>query len=166
MSLEGFLGTVTEALGAEGIPAMLTGSLAAAVRGAFRTTTGVDLVIDPTPAALEGFAARMERAGFYVSIDAAREALETRSIFNVIDPGSGWKADLIIRKRRPFSEEEFARREPAEVLGLPMAVTRVEDLIIAKLEWATLGGSARQIEDAQARAPSAFGDQGVEGCHF
>ena len=150
MSLERFLATVTEALGAEGIPAMLTGSLAAAVRGAFRTTMDVDLVIDPTPSALEGFVTRMERAGFYVSIDAAREALETRSMFNVIDPGSGWKADLIIRKRRPFSEEEFARREPAEVLGLQMAVTRVEDLIIAKLEWATLGSSARQIEDVQA----------------
>lgn len=149
MSLERFLGTVTEALTAEGIPAMLTGSLAAAMRGATRATMDVDLVIDPTPRALDRFVDRMEGFGFYVSIEAAHEALATRAMFNVIDPASGWKADLIIRKLRPFSEEEFNRREPAELLGIPVAVSSVEDLVIAKLEWATLGASARQLEDVQ-----------------
>ncbi len=155
MSLERFLGTITEALAAEGIPEMLTGSLAAAVHGASRATMDVDLVIEPTPQQLDRFVGRMEAEGFYVSIEAAREALATHSMFNVIDPSSGWKADLIIRRPRPFSEAEFARREPAELLGVPVAVARVEDLMIAKLEWATLGASARQIEDVQALARMA-----------
>lgn len=110
----------------------------------------VDLVIDPHPEALDAFVRRMERADFYVSLDAAREALADRSMFNVIDPASGWKADLIIRKLRAFAEEEFARREPSDLLGVPLHVARVEDLIIAKLEWATLGSSARQLEDVEA----------------
>lgn len=150
MNLERFLTALADALDAEGIPAMLTGSIAAAVRGASRATMDVDLVIDPTPTALERFVARMESAGFYVSIDAARDALQARSMFNVIDSSSGWKADLIVRKARSFSETEFARREPADALGVPIAVVRVEDLIIAKLEWAQLGASARQLEDVRA----------------
>jgi len=139
--------TVLDGLAAEHIPAMLTGSLAAAVRGATRATMDLDVVIDPNSTALDRFVDRMAAAGFYVSGDAAREALATRTMFNVIDPASGWKADLIVRKQRAFSESEFARRQPSELLGVAMAVATVEDLILAKLEWATLGGSARQLED-------------------
>lgn len=47
----------------------------------------------------------------YVSDVAAREALADRSMFNIVDPESGWKVDLIVRKLRPFSEQEFARRQ-------------------------------------------------------
>ncbi len=150
MSLAKFFGILAEALAAESIPSMLTGSMAAVVRGAPRATMDVDLVIAPTEGALDRFVERIERAGLYVSVDAAREALETKTMFNVIDPTSGWKADLIIRKARPFSEAEFARREPAELLGIEVAVARIEDLIVAKLEWASLGGSARQLDDVRA----------------
>lgn len=147
MSLAGFVAPVMAALADEDIPAMLTGSLAAAVRGATRATMDVDLVIDPTPESLDRFVDRMDAASFYVSREAAHEALSARSMFNVIDATSGWKADLIVRKLRPFSESEFARREPSELLGVPLAVATVEDLVLAKLEWAMLGGSARQLED-------------------
>ena len=34
--------------------------------------------------------------------------------------------------------------------GCPIWVTSVEDLIVAKLEWAKLGASARQLEDVAA----------------
>lgn len=150
VSLERFLRTIAEALAAEGIPAMLTGSVAAAYRGAIRATMDVDLVIDPEPAALERFVTRLHAAGFYASLEAAHEALQSRAMFNVIDPESGWKADLIVRKARPFSDSEFARREPSDFLGVPVAIARTEDLILAKLEWASLGGSARQLEDVRA----------------
>jgi hypothetical protein len=158
VSLERFRRTVSEALAAEKIPAMLTGSMAAAYRGAIRATMDVDLVIDPEPSALERFVARLEGAGFYASPDAAREALRSRGMFNVIDPESGWKADLIVRKARPFSEAEFSRRQPLEFLGVPLAIARTEDLIIAKLEWASLGGSARQLEDVRSLVRLAGAD--------
>jgi len=35
----------------------------------------------------------------------------------VIDLASGWKIDLIIRKLRPFSEEEFRRRQQVNLDG-------------------------------------------------
>lgn len=56
-------------------------------------------------------------AGLYVDRDAAMSAWRTRSQFNAIDPESGWKVDLIVRKDRPFSRREFERRERADLLG-------------------------------------------------
>jgi hypothetical protein len=68
----------------------------------------------------------------------------------VIDLTSGWKIDFIFRKSRAFSREEFKRRQQVTVQELPMFVTTAEDVVIAKLEWAKLGGSLRQIEDVVA----------------
>ena len=150
MTLERLLRAVVEALDAVGIPSMLTGSLAAAYRGARRATMDVDLVIAPTAAALDDFVRRVEALGLYVSLDAAREAFAHQGVFNVVDPETGWKADLIIRKHRPFSEAEFSRREATDFFGVRLAIASVEDVILSKLEWARLGASARQLDDIRA----------------
>jgi hypothetical protein len=141
------LGSVIHALDAAGVPFMLTGSLAAAYYGAGRATMDVDVIIDPTGSQLDALLESLTAPGIYVSHEAAAEALADRSMFNVVDVTSGWKADLIVRKNRPFSEIEFGRRQRAEYEGHPLWVTSVEDLIIAKLEWARLGASSRQLED-------------------
>jgi hypothetical protein len=51
----------------------------------------------------------------------------TTQDLDVIDAASGWKADLVIRKDRPFSVEEFSRRTPAQVLGVHVAIATPED---------------------------------------
>lgn len=144
------LRAVVTALDAAGIPFMVTGSLAAAYHGAGRATLDIDLVIDPTAPQLRSLVEALTRTGTYVSADAALEALEHRSMFNVVDTATGWKADLIVRKDRPFSEKEFERRRPFDYEGTRLWVATVEDLIVAKMEWAKLGGSARQLEDVSA----------------
>ena len=65
-------------------------------------------------------------ADYYVSPEAAREALGRRSMFNVIDFGTGVKADFILRKDRPFSREEFGG-EWATVAGCD-----VRDRVLAR----------------------------------
>ena len=74
--------------------------------------------------------------------------MEQRSSFNVIDEATGWKVDLIVRRDRPFSRMEFARRERAMVAGVPVFVATAEDSVLSKLEWARAGGSDRQLDDA------------------
>ena len=150
MTAESLLRTVAAALDAAGIPFMLTGSVALAYHGAGRATMDIDLVIDPLPDHLDAFVHAMEASGMYASDVAARGALADRSMFNVIDPQSGWKADLIVRKLRPFSEEEFARRQSVDFFGVRLHVATVEDVILSKLEWAKLGASARQLDDVAA----------------
>jgi len=129
------------------IPHMLVGSFSAAAHGAPRATQDIDLVIDSDEARLRVFLRSLPFAEYYVDEDAAIEALRDRTQFNVIDLATGWKIDLIIRKARPFSVEEFERRQPVELEGVRLAVASAEDTIIAKLEWAHAGGSTRQLED-------------------
>ena len=144
------LQTVGRALDAAGIPFMLTGSFASAYHGAGRATMDVDLVIDPTPAQLRALIDGLPASAWYASLEAALEAREQESQFNLIELETGWKVDLIIRKSRPFSRIEFDRRTVIEFEGVRLAVATVEDVILAKLEWASLGGSARQLEDVAA----------------
>ena len=130
------------------IPFMLAGSFASTVHGVPRTTQDIDVVIDPTPASLEVLAGLFSDAEWYFDRDVARDALRRRSQFNVIDLRTAWKIDFIMRKDRPFSEAEFARRTPALVLGLSIPTATAEDTVVAKLEWAKLaGGSERQLRD-------------------
>jgi hypothetical protein len=143
---------VLAALDASDIPYMLTGSFAAAYHGRPRATQDLDFVVAPTAARLVEFARRLAAAGFYVDQGAAQDALRHQSQFNAIHPDTGWKVDFIIRKSRPFSRAEFDRRHEGRLEDLAFKVTSVEDLILAKLEWARLGGSARQLEDAAALA--------------
>ena len=150
MTLEALLRAATDALHDANIPFMLTGSVATAFHGASRATMDIDFVIDPTMAQLERLVTRMQAAGAYVSHEAAHDAFRDRTMFNVIDPETGWKADLIIRKDRQFSVTEFARREAAEFFGTSLHVATLEDVLLSKLEWAKLGASARQIDDARA----------------
>jgi len=53
-----------------------------------------------------------------------------------------------VRKDRAFSREEFARRVPASLLGVPLFMASPEDTVVAKLEWSKQsGGSERQRRD-------------------
>jgi hypothetical protein len=141
------LGRIVAALDAAGIPYMLTGSFASTLFGAPRTTQDIDIVIDPTSGSLEKLLHGFPEDTYYVSREAAREAYGAEGMFNLVDFATGWKVDLIIRKRRPFSQEEFGRRRMVEVLGTRLFVVTAEDVIVAKLEWAKLGESERQLRD-------------------
>lgn len=149
MTAAGFLGVLAAWLRDSGIPFMLTGSVASAYHGAGRATMDVDVVIDPQAIQLDDLLERVIESNAYVSPEAAREALLQHTMFNIVDPSSGWKADLIVRKDREFSAVEFDRRRMANVLGVHIEVATVEDIILSKLEWAKLGGSARQLDDVR-----------------
>jgi hypothetical protein len=142
-----FLARLAALLEAAGIPYMIAGSFASTFHGVARATQDLDLVVDPTGTALDTFLASLDPDVYYVDPDTARDALRRRAQFNVIDMTTGWKADLIIRKARPFSIEELARRQPAELMGTRTYVATAEDSIIAKLEWAKQSDSTRQLRD-------------------
>jgi hypothetical protein len=141
------LAHVTGLLESAGIPYMVAGSFASTFYSSPRTTADMDIVIDPGADALDRLLAGLDPARFYVDADTARDALRRRGMFNAIDMESGWKIDFVIRKARPFSIEEMSRRRRAHLFGADVFVASPEDVIVSKLEWATLGGSARQLRD-------------------
>jgi hypothetical protein len=150
MSASEVLRRITSALDRAGIAYMLTGSFASAHHGAPRSTLDIDIVIAATPPQLRTFVQSLPSAEYYADMGAALEAHKRQSLFNVIDLATGWKIDLIIRKSRAFSQEEFNRRHLVTVQNLPLFVASAEDVLIAKLEWSKLAQSQRQVEDVAA----------------
>lgn len=147
MTFEEFLSVVLAALEDEGVPYMLTGSVASSRYGEPRATNDVDAVVDPSPAQLDSFVGRLRRAGLYVDLDVARTALAERGQFNaaVLD----LKADFIVRKADAFSISAFERRRPVRGRSLVATLVSPEDLILAKLAWAIETGSDRQLRDVE-----------------
>ena len=142
-----FLRRLTENLSAAGIPYMITGSLSSSFHGQPRATNDIDIVVAPSAQQLDSFLSMFDD-DYYLSPEAAKRALRSGGMFNVIESGTGWKADLIIQKSRPFSEEEFNRRVRVDLMVLSVFVTTPEDIILAKLEWSARGESERQYKDA------------------
>jgi hypothetical protein len=142
-----FIRRILELLDRSDIPHMIVGSLASAFHGVPRATQDVDIVVDPTETSLAAFLERLPVESYYVDPETARDALERRTQFNVVDLASGWKADLVIRKHRAFSVEELRRRVRAEIEGVAVAVASPEDTVVAKLEWSALAESERQLRD-------------------
>jgi len=130
-----------------GISYMVAGSLSSSYYGKPRSSQDVDIVIDPDRNSL-GKLIDLLAPEYYVSRPAAIEAMEHRGMFNIIDTHIGWKVDLVIRKARPFSQEEFTRRRPAELMGVQTWVLSPEDSILSKLEWAKGRESVLQLQDA------------------
>ena len=143
-----FLQRVTTALEMHGIPYMLTGSVASSLYGIPRATNDVDIVIAPQRDQLVALVQMFQRLGLTVANEHALSAFRNRDQFNVIDLSRGLKADLILRKDRDFSQTEFDRRHTHEVEGMRLTLASPEDVVLAKLEWAKLGDSERQIIDA------------------
>jgi hypothetical protein len=145
------LAIVVGLLEAQGIPYMVTGSVASSFYGRPRSTHDADVVIDPTAEQLTRFVGSIADAGFYVNAGAARRALQQRTLFNVIEVGTASKIDLIVRRDRPFSVEEFSRRRPVNfAFRSSVVLVSPEDVILSKLEWAQVSGvSERQLVDVR-----------------
>lgn len=147
---EEILGRVVEILDRLAVPYMVTGSIATSYHGRPRATHDADVVIDPTAAQLDALVAALDRSGFHVHPDGAREALRLRSQFNIIEMTAATKIDLIIRKARAFSIAEFDRRQRVDLpFARGVAVITAEDAIVSKLDWARrTGDGERHIRDA------------------
>lgn len=148
MVVENVFRKVREALDLAGIPYMVTGSFVSAIHGVPRATHDIDIVIAPTAQQLAKLIAHFSESDYYAEIEDALQALQHHTQFNIIDERGVWKVDFIIRKDRPFSVAEFARRRITTILGVPVYAATPEDILIAKLEWAKLGESERQLRDA------------------
>jgi hypothetical protein len=148
VSVDEFFNRVIAELERAEIPYMVTGSLASSAHGRIRASEDFDIVIAPSPSQLRAFVAAFPEDQFYADEQDALESFQHTLQFNIIDFATTFKADLIFKKNREFSRVEFARRQPHVIGGVRVHLVTAEDILIAKLEWAKLGESQRQIEDA------------------
>jgi hypothetical protein len=129
-----FFEKIIGAMEKTGIAYMLSGSVGSGFYGQPRATNDIDIVIDPSQKQLSDFIHLLGN-DCYVNQAAALQALTDRTMFNVIDIHSGWKADFIFRKKRAYSQQEFARRKTVVFGQLNVWVLSPEDSILSKLEW-------------------------------
>lgn len=145
---------VIQAFDALGIVYLVGGSMASAVYGEFRATQDVDVVADVRAEHVGALVAALN-AEFYVDADLIRQAITHESSFNVIHLETMFKADVFVRKRSPWADEEFARRRlieyPSEEGFASVYVAGPEDTVLQKLLWYQMGGniSERQWRDVQ-----------------
>jgi len=139
------------------VPHMVVGSFASSEHGVPRATRDLDVILEIDLRGLHALLGQLDDETYYVPRGAAEDAVADQGQFNIVDMRSGWKIDLIVRKRRAFSESEFSRRQPTSIEGVQTWVASPEDTVLSKLEWSKLSGSERQLIDV-AGVLAARGD--------
>jgi len=148
VTLEAFLSRLIPALELSQVPYMVTGSVASSAHSVPRSTLDLDIVIAPTPPELLLLMQQFPSNRYYADTEQALQALANRSQFNVIDFATSWKVDFIIAEDTEYGRTAMKRRRLIQIAGKAIYVSSAEDVIIAKLRWAKLSGSERQLRDA------------------
>ncbi len=133
------------------IPYAVGGSMASSVHGHDRYTRDVGITVEPFPGKEEQLAGSFG-PDYYVSLPAIRDAVRTRTSFNIIDTRIAFKIDVFVRKDEPFEQSAMSRAFP---ISLPdkadesIVFHSPEDTVLFKLRWYRLGGetSDRQWSD-------------------
>ena len=143
------LDPVVSALEELGVEYSVVGSVASSAHGIARSTVDADVVADLSSAAVDGLVSRLER-DYYVSRDAARDAVRRRSLFNAIHLATMIKVDVYVLSDRPFDRSSFARRTarmlPEEPGPRRYHIDTPDATVLHKLEWYRAGG---EVSDRQ-----------------
>jgi len=141
------LARVSPALEQAQVSYMVVGSVASSIYGAPRATLDLDIVIEATREQLLTLMRQFPGDEYYADEQQALQALVGRSMFNIIDHVTGWKVDFIIAEDSEYGRAALQRRRTVEIGGSSICLASPEDVVIAKLRWAQLGASERQLED-------------------
>jgi hypothetical protein len=140
------LGLVSDRLSARGLPFMLTGFFALAYYATPRMTRDLDIVVALNERDVDTLVVAFA-SDFYIDAYAARTAILSERMFNLMHLESGVKVDFIVRRSSEFRRVEFARRQPVAIAGIETWIVSCEDLILSKLVWARESNSEMQRRD-------------------
>lgn len=162
--LKAFFTTVIDVLERLEIPYMVVGGFAAILYGQPRLTIDVDVLVDMEPEHVGPFVAAFPIPDYYVSEEAIRDSLRRRYLFNVIEPTTGAKVDLIPLPRDRFTREAFHRRQRVTYDREGHAATFMapEDVVVAKLRAYDETESDRHLRDAQSVVLIQWGELDVD----
>ncbi len=128
---------------------MVTGSIVSSLQGEPRSTHDVDIVVSVKESSIPALIKAFPPPQYYLDAISIKEAIDHKSMFNLIDTIEGDKTDFWILTDEPFDKSRFERKYEENVFGFKMKISKPEDTILAKLRWAKLsGGSEKQFTDA------------------
>ena len=128
---------------------MLSGSMAMSAYTLPRFTRDFDFIVHLKPETIPQLTDYFKE-GYYCDEDSVREAIKNKSMFNIIDHKSNYKADFVILKNEPYRQMEFSRRRQIVFLDMKIYIVAAEDLLLSKLIWIQQIQSSIQMEDINA----------------
>lgn len=146
-----FFHDIVEFLNKEKIPYMLTGSMAMYVYTVARSTQDFDFIVQLQHTDVPKVASHFSK-GHYCNEDSIHDAIRRKSMFNIIEHETSFKADFILLRDNEFQQLQFSRRSKVKLLDVEAYVISGEDLILSKLIWIQQLQSGRQMEDIKAIA--------------
>lgn len=142
------LGVVGAQLDRIGCPRFTTGSVASMVYGEPRFTNDIDIVVRLDERGAREIAAAFVGDDWYVSAEAAVDAVRRRGMFNIIHVPSGLKVDLIVAPNDPYDTARFARVRSIRMPdGRLEPFSSPEDVILKKLAFFRESGSDKHLRD-------------------
>ncbi|HID61476.1 MAG TPA: hypothetical protein EYP49_01835 [Anaerolineae bacterium] len=162
--LKAFFTHVVGVLERLGIPYMVVGGFAAILYGEPRLTLDVDIVVDMRWEHVQPFLAAFPVPDYYLSEEGIRDSLQRRYPFNVIQPSTGAKVDLVPLPRDPFTLAAFRRRQQMEYdqEGHTAFFITPEDIVLAKLIAFRETKSDKHLRDARGVLVSQWGRLDLE----
>jgi hypothetical protein len=131
-----------------GIPYLVTGSTATIAYGEPRFTNDLDVVVAMNPSQVPAFCAAFAAPKFYCSAQAVEQAVRDRFQFNILQPASGLKVDVILATDSEFDRSRLARGvRLIAAADVEVTFASPEDVIIKKLQYFHEGGSEKHLRD-------------------
>lgn len=126
----------------------ITGSVASMHYGEPRLTNDIDIVVNLPRDAVTPFCAAFPPPRFYVSEEAASDAVERGGQFNILQPETGLKVDVIVSRMDQYDRHRFSRtiRDTAGP-GFEARFASPEDVIIKKMDYYQQGESEKHLRD-------------------
>ena len=141
-----FLRTLIHFFDSNKISYMLSGSVAMSTYTVPRFTRDFDFVVHLKPGHVPLLSSHFSE-GYYCDEDSIRESVKNKSMFNIIDHKSNYKADFVILKDELYRKAEFERRRQIDFLHMKIFFVSPEDLLLSKLIWVQELQSSLQAED-------------------
>lgn len=141
---------VTSLLNKYHIPYMITGAWSVIYYGRPRASHDIDFVTDVKPEDVQKVLDAFQTLSpdFSFDKDAIEEAVNKKSIFQILHLPTMLKFDCWLLKDNPFDHSRFIRRKKRKLLGQFMYIATSEDTILQKLRWYKEANIEKHIVDA------------------
>lgn len=128
---------ITSFLEKNKIPYMLTGAWSVIFYGRPRASHDIDFVVEVYKKDLNKIIESFKKLPheFLVQTELIKDAILTKSQFNILHLPSVLKLDFWILSDDVFDKTRFLRRQKEKILGQYMYVASAEDTILKKLLW-------------------------------
>ena len=148
-----FATSIIRTLDGLGFVYAIGGSFASSLYGEARTTADIDISVVLPLTDIQRFVSAMQAQGYYTFFDDVLDAVTHRQPFNIIDPESGFKADIFVVEPTPLETSILQRRR--RVIYDPQTLETAvlyspEDVIVYKLKYYLMRGSQKHLRDIAA----------------